>query len=168
MKKLAVVLVGIMLCLLAACNKAEPPKIGVVDVVRAVNESTQGKKAYGELDLVIKAKQGELKEKADAVENLKKRLEKEPPAAKKAIEEELVKANDQYQQLAAASDAEVKKKAGELRNKVSEDLKKALAAIGEEDKFLLILTNENVAYYKKTIDITDIVIKKYNESTGGK
>lgn len=165
MKKLAVVFCGIVLSVLAGCNNAEPPKIGVVDLVRTVNESTQGKKANAELDALVKTKQAELKEKADAVENLKKSLEKEPPATKKAKEDELAKAGAEYQQLAAASDAEVKKKATELRTKLLEDIKKVLDAVGSEDKLLLILTKENVLYYQNTIDISDKVIRKYNESS---
>jgi outer membrane protein len=168
MKTLKVVLAGIMLCMLAACNNAEPPKIGIVDLVRTINESNPGKKANAELDALVKAKQAEVREKAETVEKLKKNLEKEPAAAKKAKEEELAKANVEFQQLVAASDAEVKKKAAELRGKVSEDLKKVLDTIGLEDKFLLILTSENVAWFQKTIDITDKVIKKYNEASEAK
>jgi outer membrane protein len=168
MKTLLVVFAGIMLCMVAACNNAEPPRIGVVDLVKTVNESNPGKKANAELDALVKAKQTEIKEKADAVENLKKNLEKEPAATKKAKEEEFAKANAEYQQLVAASDAEVKKRAAELRGKVLEDLKKVLDAIGSEDKLLVILTSENLLYYQKTIDISDKVLKKYNEAAEGK
>lgn len=167
MKRMLPVLMGISLCMLAACN-AEPPKIGVVDVVKAVNDSESGKKANAELDVLVKAKQAALKDKADAVENLKKALEKEPPATRKTKEDELAKAATEYQQLAAASDAEVKKKAADLRGKVIEDLKKVLETIGAEEKYLLILSNENVGYYQKTIDITEKAVKKYNESSAAK
>ena len=167
MNRLVVVLAGIMLVVLAGCN-ALKPRIGVVDVARAINESNVGKKANAELDSMVKAKQAELKEKADAVEELKKRLEKEPEETGKAIEEELAKANSEYQRLVSASDAEVKKRATELRSMVLEDLKKVLDDIGWREEFLLILTTENVAYFQKTIDITDRVVKKYNESTEGK
>jgi len=165
MKKQAVVLAGIMLCMLTACNNVEPPRIGVVDLARTVNESNPGKKANAELDALVKAKQAELKLKAEAVENLKKTVEKEPAATKKAKEEELTKANTEYQQFITVSDAEVKKRATEMRGKVLEELKKVLAGIGSEDKLLLILTTDNVAYHDKTIDITEKVVKKYNEAS---
>lgn len=179
MKTLSVFLAAIMLCMLTACNKPEPPKIAVVDLVRTISESNPGKKANAELDALVKAKQAVLKEKADAVENLKKNLEKEtaPPkkgkeeelaAIKKAKEEELAKAGAEYQQFIAAADADVKKRAAELRGNVLEDLKKVLAAIGSEDKLLVIVTSENLLYYQKTIDITDKVVKRYNESSEAK
>ena len=167
MKRLVAVFTGIALGVLAGCN-AEAPGIGVVDVVKAVNESNQGKKANAELDALVKAKQAELKNRADAVEKLKKSVEKEPAATKKAKEEELSKASTDYQKLVTAYDAEVQKRAAELRNTVLEGLKKAIEEIGRENKFLLILTTENVPYFQKTIDITDKVVKKYNDTTEGK
>jgi len=166
LKRLVAVFAGIVLGILTGCN-SEAPKIGVVDVIRAVNESSEGKKANAELEALVKAKQAEIKEKADAVEKLKKSVEKEPAATKKAREEELGKAASDYQKLLTASDAEIQKKAAALRSTVSEDLKKVLDDIGRKDKFLLILTTDNVPYYQKTIDITDRVVKKYNEANDG-
>jgi outer membrane protein len=168
MKKLVVVFSGIILCMLTACNNAEPPRIVVVDVVRTVNESNPGKKANTELDALVKAKQAEINEKAETLENLKKKLANEPPATKRAVEEEFAKVGAAYQQLISASDAEVKKRAAEMRGKVLEDLKKVLEVMGNEDKFLLILTTESALYHQKTIDISDKVVKRFNEAMEGK
>ncbi len=158
MKKLGSVLVGFFLFTIVACT-GEPPKIGVVDVIRVVNESNEGKKANAEVNDLIKAKQALIKKQAEAVETLKKSLERQASMAKK---DELNKATVQYQKLAAAADGEVKQKADELRKVVLEHIRKALEAVGQEEKFLLIVTNENVGYFQKSIDITDKVIKKYN------
>lgn len=79
----------------------------MVDAVRAVNESNQGKKANAELNAFVKTKQAELKEKADAVEKLKKNLEAAPAASRKAVETDLEKASSEFQRLTAAADAEV-------------------------------------------------------------
>ncbi len=49
-----------------------------------------------------------------------------------------------------------------------EHIKEALDAVGKEEKFLIIFTNEKVGYFQKSIDITDKVIKKYNEMQEGK
>jgi len=167
LKRLVAVFAGIVLGVLTGCS-AEAPRIGVVDVIRVVTESNQGKKANAELETLVKAKQAELKEKAEAVEKLKKGVEKEPAATKKAREEELGKAAADYQKLVTASDAELQKRAAALRSMVLEDLKKTLTEIGRQNKFLLVLTAESVPYFEKTIDITDKVIKKYNESTEDK
>jgi outer membrane protein len=167
LNKLVAVLAGIILVALAGCS-SKPPEIGVVDVVRAISESNTGKKANEELDALVKVKQAELKQKADALEKMKGGIEKEPAATKKAREEELAKAGVEYQNLVNASDAEIRQKAAQLRTTVLEDLKKILGDIGREEKFLFIMTTENVPYFQRSVDITDKVIKKYNESTESK
>ena len=72
MKILKLFVAGIMLCAVAGCN-ANAPKIGVVDVARAVNGSNQGKAANAQLKALIKAKQDELKLKANTIADLKKK-----------------------------------------------------------------------------------------------
>jgi Skp family chaperone for outer membrane proteins len=154
---------GFFLFVAIGCS-IEPPKIGVVDVVRVVNGSVEGKKANTEVDTLVKAKQDALKKEAAAVEKLKKSLGSEPSKTKR---DEFNKAAVGYQKLVAAADNEVKKKAAGLRQVVLEHIRKAIETVGKEEKFLLILTTENVGYSQKSIDITDKVIKKYNELQGG-
>jgi outer membrane protein len=164
LKRLGSVLMGLFVLTAIACS-GEPPKIGVVDVVRVVNDSNEGKKANAEVNDLIKARQDAIQKKAAALEKLKKGLGPEPSKAKR---DELNKDAGAYQKYVAAADEEVKKKAAELRKVVLEHIRKALDTIGQEEKFILILTNENVGYSQKSIDITDKVIKKYNELQGGK
>lgn len=164
LQRLGYVLMGLFLCTVIACT-GEPPKIGVVDVVRVINDSNEGKKANAEVNDLVQAKQGALKKKAEAVEKLKKSLERENSKGKK---DDFNKAAVEYQKLVAAADEEVKKKASELRKVVLDHIRKVLDTIGQEEKFVLILTNENVGFSQKSIDITDKVIKKYNELPGGK
>jgi Skp family chaperone for outer membrane proteins len=164
LQRLSYIFLGFFLLAAIGCSN-EPPKIGVVDVVRVVNGSVEGKKANAEVDTLVKTKQDALKKKAAAVEKLKKSLGSEPSKAKR---EEFNQAAVGYQQLVAAADGEVKKKAGELRKVVLEHIRKAVDTVGQEEKFLLILTTENVGYSQKSIDITDKVIKKYNELQKGK
>jgi outer membrane protein len=164
LKRLGSVLMGFFVLTAIACS-GEPPKIGVVDVVRVVNDSNEGKKANAEVNDLVKAKQAMINKSAETVEKLKKSLGPEPSKAKR---DELNKAAVAYQKLVSAADEEVKKKAAELRKVVLEHIRKALDTIGQEEKFVLILTNENVGYSQKSIDITDKVIKKYNELQKGK
>jgi Skp family chaperone for outer membrane proteins len=166
--KISSVLGGIFLLALSTGCNVEPPKIGVVDVVKVTNESMAGKKANAELQALVTAKRTEAKNMADAIDNLKKNLDMGPEATRKARAGELKKANADYKKFVAAADAEVQKKAAELKNKVLGQIKKVLETIGQEEKFLLIHTNENAPYFNKNIDISDKVINKYNELEGSK
>ena len=164
MQRLSYIFLGFFLLVAIGCNN-QPPKIGVVNVIKVINGSVEGKKANAEVNTLVKARQGALQKKAAAVEKLKKSLGTEPAKAKKA---EFNRAAGEYQKLMAAANDEVKKKAAGLRKVVLENIRKAIETVGKEEKFLLILTTENVGYSQKSIDITDKVIKKYNELQKGK
>jgi outer membrane protein len=163
-KKLAAVLMGFLLLMIIGCNAPEPPKFGVVDVVKVLGSSKTGQKATSEVDNLVKAKQAELKEKGEAIKKIEKNLKENPPKGKA---EDLNRAAAEYQRLASAADAEVKKKAAEMRKTVFEQMKKIIETIGQEEKFLMIFTADNVPYFQQTTDVTDKVIKKYDESAGG-
>ena len=165
MRKLAAVLVGIFLLTTIGCNAAEPPKFGVVDLVKVVNSSKTSQQATAEIDTFFKAKQAELRDKGEALKKIEKNLKEHPPKGKA---DDLNRAAAEYQRLATAADAEVKKKAAEMRKAVFEQIKKIIETIGQEEKFLMIFTADNVPYFQQTTDVTDKVIKKYDESAGGK
>jgi len=158
--------IGIVLVALVGCNN-QSAKIGVVDVLKVAKESNEGRKAYAELDALVKSKQEELKQKTDSLKNLQDELGKAPGESKQPIEEELKKAGDEYHKLAISSEAEIKNRNTELHTKIMEDLKKVIKDIGSDEKFTLILIAENTPYFQKTIDISDNVLKRYNESTKG-
>lgn len=163
MKIIRFLVVGVMLCGLAACND-NAVKIGVVNVARAVDQSNKGKAANAELNAFIKAKRDELKPKAEAIGALQKDIQTASSAsAKKADEAKLAKAQADYQSLMNSSNTEVRKKAALLRNKVLQELQKVINDIGKQQNFQVILTSANVAYFQNALDITDQVIKKYDE-----
>jgi outer membrane protein len=118
------------------------------------------------LDEFVKARQTAVNEKAEAVDKLKKAFAKEAAATKKAKEEELNTASVELQQLVVSSEAEIKKKAAELRNSLVKEIREVVDTMGRDEKFILILTTENAPYFQQTMDVTDKVIRKYDESKG--
>ena len=56
---------------------AETIKIGVVDLLKALNESDVGKKAKTDLESIIKSKQLSIDEKGKKIEQLKAELDKQ-------------------------------------------------------------------------------------------
>jgi Skp family chaperone for outer membrane proteins len=159
---------AMVVCALAGCN-SQAPKIGVVNVVKAIDESNPGKAANAELNALVKAKQEQLKVKENGVAAAKKSLGTASTAsAKKAAQAQLDKATADYRQLLTASNVQVKQKADQLRGEVLKKLQKVIDTMGQEGNFQLILATANVAYFQKTIDVTDEVIQKFNQASGGK
>ena len=163
MKKLSGIFTGIFLLTVFGCNAAEPPKFGVVDVAKVLSSAKASQKVNAEIEAIIRGKQAELNQKAEALKNMEKSL-KEPGS--KVKPDEYNKAAAEYQKLAAAAESEVKNKATELRKSVLEQIKKIIETVGQEEKFVMIFIADTVPYYQATTDVTEKVIKKYDESAG--
>ena len=89
-------------------------KLGIVDLNKAVNESSQGKKAKVELESAIKGKQEELDGKGKAIEKLKSQIDAQGSAmsaeVRKNKEDELERLTREYQRDLADSQKEMQKK----------------------------------------------------------
>jgi len=145
-------------------------KIGYVDLVKSLNESESGKKAKSDLEFLIKSKQTTIDEKGKTIEKTKADLEKQAsvlsPDARKAKEEEMERMLRDYQRLVTDSQNEVKKKEGELTSDILKELRAIVQKIGEDEGYTLILESAEgqILYAKKEADLTEVVIKKFNES----
>jgi len=157
----------LVICLLGGCN-AEAPKIAVVDLSRVIGESQEGKMANAELEALVKEKRTEAAQKAEEIDKLRKSLDKEPAATRKSREDELARMGAEYQKMIAASESEARKKASELKAGLLKEIKNILDTIGSEEKYVMIISAENVPYFQKTVDVTDKVIMRYNELQGTK
>lgn len=147
-----------------------PLKIGIVNLNKAVNESEQGKKAKAELETFIKGKQEALDEKGRNIENLKAGLEKQrgiiSAQAVKKKEDEISRLTLEYQKTVSDSQGEVRKKEGELTGRIVAGLKKIIETVASEEKYTVILDNNPafVVFADKGLEITDMVIKRFDES----
>lgn len=149
---------------------ADIPKIGYVDLVKALNESDAGKKAKADLEFLIKSKQSVIDEKGKAIEKAKTDIEKQSTLlsqdARKSKEEEMERLIREYQRLVSDSQGEVKKKEGDLTTEILKELRAIIQKIGQDEAYTLILENAEgqILYSKKEFDLTDIIVKKHNES----
>jgi outer membrane protein len=147
---------------------ADVIKFGSIDVQKVLNESEAGKKAKTDLEGLIKSKQTTIDEKGKSIEKLKADIEKQASVlsadARKNKEEELEKSVREYQRLVQDSQAEIKKKEAELTDTILKDIKDLVEKTGEQEGYALILEKGMILYSNKGIDITDTLLKKYNES----
>lgn len=170
MRKVAWLVVVVLLLTGTSVFAADPLKIGFVDLVKALNESESGKKAKADLEFLIKSKQVAIDEKGKAIEKGKNDLEKQASVlsqdARKSKEEELERLIREYQRLVSDSQGEVKKKESELTGDILKDIRAIIQKIGQDEAYTLILENAEgqILYSTKDIDLTDAVIKKHNEA----
>ncbi len=145
-------------------------KIGVVDLMKALNESDAGKKAKAELESVIKSKQAAINEKGKAIEKLKSELDKQSsvlsPDAKKSKQDDLDRMMRDYQRMVSDSQSDVKQRESDLTNGILTGLRGVIKKIGQKEGYTMIIENAEgiVLYSKKNLDLTEEVIKQYNAS----
>jgi outer membrane protein len=142
-------------------------KFGSIDVQKVLNESEAGRKAKTDLEGLIKSKQISIDEKGKSIEKMKADLEKQASVlsaeARKNKEEELEKSVREYQRLVQDSQAEIKKKEAELTETILKEIKDLVEKTGEENVYTIIFEKGMVLYSSKGIDITDTILKKYDE-----
>jgi outer membrane protein len=171
MKKIVFLLAVCALCM-GQIAYAEGPKIGVVDLIRSLNESDAGKKAKTELEGLIKSKQTSIDEKGKEIEKLKGELEKQASIlsseARKSKEDELEKLLREYQRLVTDAQNDVKKREGEYTGEIVKELRMIIEKIGTDEGFTMIIENAEgiILFSKKELDLTEKVIKKHNETKG--
>lgn len=143
-------------------------KVGIVDLQRALNESSAGKKAKDQFKGEFDKMQNGLKSEKDSLDRLKEDLDKKSTVLsddqKKAKMEDFERRRRDLRRKLEDSDAELRKKDQELTGSILKDLAVVIQEIGERDGYTLILENSSssVLYGSKSIDITESVIKAFD------
>ena len=70
----------------------------------------------------------------------------------------------EYIRVAQDSDTEVRKKDTELRDMILKEIIELVDNVGKEEGYTLIIERGPVLYLDSVIDITDEIIRRYNES----
>jgi len=151
---------------------ASAQKLGVMDLHKALNETSQGKKAKAKLETSFKDKQKqldakgkELKELNDDLERQRAILKPEALAAKEhELEQRYLALQDTYMKL----QQDFAKQEAQLTKEIFQSAKKIIDDIATRDGYTMIFekTESSVLYAGKGLEITDEVIKRMNADPG--
>lgn len=164
MKKM---LIAMSLLLAASFANAES-KVGVVDMQKAIQTTSAGKKAKAELETEFNKKKKELEKKEADLKKMGEDLEKkksvlsEEALGKKQAEfqEEMMK----YRDVVGKSQLEIQKKERDLTAPILEKMKKVIAKMAKEKGYSLIVENSQIVLYATPeADITEDVIKAFEK-----
>jgi outer membrane protein len=167
MKK--IIFIIMMVSLTAFTAQAADVKIGYVDLQKIVITSDQGKEAMQTLASIEKAKNALISEKVNEIKKLEEEFTKQGailnPETKQKKQIEHEKLMSEYQRMRKDRDEELKKNETEFIQKIVLDVKKLLAQIAEEEGYTAILNEAGVVYIPDEFNLTDRVIKKFNEAS---
>jgi outer membrane protein len=154
--------------LLATTAVAETPKIGYVDLQRALNESDAGKRAKEEFKTQVDKLQGGLKRQKDDLERMKDQLDKKGLVMKESerakLEDEYRRKLRDFERAYKDSQADLQKKDNELTGAILKELQEIIRGLGEREGYTVILesTSSAILYGSPSADLTETVMREYN------
>jgi outer membrane protein len=167
----AIVLLGLATILAwgTAADDSGGMKIGIVDLQQALLSSDEGKSAKSEMERKQKEAEGQLQPMIDRLKAIDEELK-----SKKFVlsEEALYQKQLDAVQLKGEIDTRMKELDGKMKvdgerllGPMRKKLVDAITAIGKEQGFTLILTKDapGLAYSREALDITDLVIQRFNK-----
>lgn len=168
-KRLLLTLCSVLLSV-ATATAADALKIGFLDLQRIFLESEAGKKARADIEVLERSRRAVIEEKVNALKKIEEEVTKQSSVlsaeAKKAKEEEMEKLQRDIQRLVAEAQAELQKKGDELTNAILKDVLDIVDAVGHEEGYAIIFRSDVVLSGKKDLDLTNLIMKRLNESKG--
>jgi len=147
-----------------------PSKMGYVDLQKAIQETSTGKKAKKDLETEFNKKKKEL-EKTEA--DLKKKSEDYEKKSMVLSDElkmqkqgELQQDMLKYRDLVGKSQMEIQKRERELTMPIVEKLHAIISDIAKKEGYVFVLekNEQSVLYADKSTDLTDRVLKEYEKT----
>lgn len=170
MKRL--VIFAVVLCFWAFGAEGADLKIGYVDFNKALNESENGEKTIKFLEEFIENKNSLVLKKEAEIKKLEAALVKQSsvltPESRKDKEDQLKKLYIDFQRMKDDFQEEILKKRTELTQEIQKDLIAIVNSIGKKEGYTYILEMGMIHYARKHLDITEKVIKIYNDSVKNK
>jgi outer membrane protein len=164
-------LIALSLVFAARAAQAQAMKIGYVDVQRAVQEVEEGKQARARLKGELDQKRANLDQKRATLEKMKSDYDKQAPVlsddAKRKKQEELQKAFIEAQNEAGQMQEELTGKEQEAMAGISKRLLQVVAEVSDRENFTFVLDKAALLYAPAASDVTNEVVRRYNERFGG-
>ena len=149
-------------------------KLGYLDMQKAIQATSEGKSARGELEKIFNSRKTDLKKVEDDLqtkqEDFKKKemvLSDEVKARKQTeLQQDFLK----YQEQLQKSQMEIQKKEAELTKPIIDGLRKTIDEIAKTEKYTMILekSQQGIVWAKSEIDITDKVVAEYEKTKKAK
>ena len=160
---------GLALSVTLPAGKAQAQqKIAIVDIRRAIEESTEGKQSIGGLKAEAERKQKELLTKQDELKKLEEDFLKQQsvlqPAAAQKKREELQQKVMQLQEALQRAQQDIGQKEAKVLQPLQEKVLRAIDGIARRDNFQMVLRSDVLLWPQQSpMDITNEVIRKVNE-----
>jgi outer membrane protein len=158
-----------VLLLAPASLQAQEIKLGYVDLQRALNDSEAGKQAKEKFKAEVDKAEQSLEKRKTEVEKLKEELEKKGlllnEEQRDSLERDYRDKLGDFERVYKNLQQELQIRDRQLTGRILEGLREVVQSVGEQGSYTVILEGNNtvVLYGAKAIDLTDTIIKAYNQ-----
>lgn len=166
---------GLRLTLIAAslvfaqAVSAADVKIGYVDLQKAIQETSAGKKAKKQLEDAFNKKKKELEKAEQDLQKMNEDLEKKAMVLSEDVrtqkQQEFQKEMLKYRDMVGKSQVEIQKRERELTMPILENLRDIIQNIAKKENYTVVLekSEQAVLWADKDIDLTDRVVKEFEK-----
>ncbi len=176
MKKISKIftIIGVLVFSFSLLQAQSVIKIAVVDSQRILNDSNAGKSALARLEARSKEIQNELQKRDKEINDLENKLTTQrltlSSDALEKLGSDLQKKRTERQRFVEDSQRELLNLRNRLFNQIRNEVVPIIQEIGKEKGYTLIvdLLDSGAIYWDRAIDITQEVIKRYNQKKASK
>jgi len=148
---------------------ADVAKIGIIDFQSVLTESEAGKAVQAEIQKKGREMETNLIELGKEIEGLTEQMSREAMVMSKEKREEKqreieIKKYD-FQSMQKKYQMAFRELESVEVEKLKNDIFKLAEKIGKKEGYLLIIEKSAAIYYPSTIDMTDLLIEQYNETS---
>ncbi|PJD95874.1 MAG: hypothetical protein CK426_06960 [Legionella sp.] len=163
MKRFGAVLVTLLCGFLAMATHADSAKMGVVDLQKIMQTSSQMKEIQQKLESQFKARREKLiaaegKLKGD-MERFKRDSAIMSATQKKDLEKKIIAAQQQFERDGQQYQQELSAAHNEAMEGLYTKVRAAIATVAQNDKYDIIIQKDAAPFSVATLDVTDKVIK---------
>ena len=167
-KGLAILLFGLLFCSTQPVRASEPVKIGILDLQKCLDQSEAGKKAKKLLQDKSERIKKDLSLKRDELKKNRDEFTKKASVlnadARRDKEKELVRKEEDFRDLVREKEEEMRKDEYNAMQPLLNDLFEITSKLAKDESYTMILeAKSGVVYYNKSVDITDKIVKLFNE-----
>jgi len=152
--------------------KSATLKVGSVDIQKALNTCAAGKAAAAKLNKALEDAKKKYEAQGQTLQKEQEALERQSSVLDEQIFKDKVrdfqaKARD-WDRFRKDIEADIKQQHNEIVDKISKDLIALTEQIGKEGGYTIVVERSLVPYIDPTLDVTDEVVKRYNQKSGAK
>ena len=158
----------VLVAMFCGVSSAAEIKLGYINLRKVQADSKAGKEALKTLENLVKDKQTQIEQRKNELQKMQEELDKQSAVIsadeRRRRQDKIQRAYKDYQRFGSDSEDELSKKKEEMAGRMFDEVAAVIEKYGKEEGYTLILDRSVVLYAPEAVDITDKIIKAYDDT----